>query len=247
MNAVAVALGVCPDLKQALQPSTLSTEPGVLPADLYRAGGQKIHAAVDRGEIETNLTLLRLHNANLQIRIATLDQEANNFRSYKKLNAYLGSTIQGAGTGMQLSKDLTVQHIGDIVGVVGSAASILFALCTAELPRATSVQTAAAMEFLDSFADNNRNLRIPDRVWRYMNAAGGPFLDDMQTAVLNVKALPSAAPSKGMLSGCRVHAHDTKLESISTSMASVEAKLGEMNQAMTRMLQQANAARPPRQ
>jgi hypothetical protein len=83
--------------------------------------------------MEATLTALHVENTLLQMRNLRSEDEAKAFRKFKMLNAFAGSAIQGVGTGLQLDKSIHVQRGGDIIGVVGNAASIFFAVCTAEL------------------------------------------------------------------------------------------------------------------
>ena len=106
VSAVANALGVCDDLNQLLHPSIppefaqpetpkfdeLFTAPGTpRPGALRSDPGrrQRIDEALSRGEIESNLALLRLNNAMLQMQNSELEDEVRTFRRSKILNAFL--------------------------------------------------------------------------------------------------------------------------------------------------------------
>jgi len=132
---------------------------------------------------------------------------------------------------MQLSKSINVQRAGDIVGVVGGAASILLAMCTAELD---VVKTSKpGREILTAFTENNQRRTIPDRVWRYM-AADQQFVADMSKPLLAYTfSAVAPAPERKRLFSCRYNKlDDPKSVDLKKRLAEFEKKIGDMAQGM---------------
>jgi hypothetical protein len=74
---------------------------------------QQIAEAVNRSMLDSNLVLLRAHTAMLELQAATMNAEQRAFRRTKLLNAFLGTTVGAIGSGMQFSRNTSVQHAGD--------------------------------------------------------------------------------------------------------------------------------------
>ena len=247
VNAVASALGICENLKQLLQPAApnRTPQPGQL-SEFFELPGtarpgawrglpgdrQRVDEGINQGGMESNLLLLRVDNARLQIQNSLLVDEAHAFRRSKVLNAWLGTGIQGAGTGLQLSSNISVQRAGNILGVVGGATTIVLAMCTAELDAPAPTKTA--LELVNSVSDQNQRSLIPSALWHYMSK-DDRFLATMGTAL---PAPPSQTKKKKFLS-CRYNKlEDHELAEISNRLTAMEKKIDEMMQAISNMSKQ---------
>jgi hypothetical protein len=144
---------------------------------------------------------------------------------------------------MQLSKALSVQRAGDIVGVVGGVATIVFAVCTAELPDA-SEKAKPGLAVLAPFADENKGdrpeKRIPEHVWRYM-ARDQHFVEDMRQPVVtyhfSTAAVAAAPPPKKKLISCHVNAKpDNAVTDVAKRLSDLEKKIGDMTDGMASLL-----------
>ena len=178
---------------------------------------------------------LRIENAGLQLHIPLLVDEARAYRRSRLLNAFLGTGIQGIGTGLQLTSSKDVQRAGNILGVVGGGLTIVSALCTAELEN-PDPKAKAAIAIIDSVADNNKENLIPASVWGYLrDYTNKDFFDHMQKEALP-KPLPEPNKRKAFLA-CEYNkkGNEEKVEKIEIRLSEINEKLDEINQALVRI------------
>ena len=63
----------------------------------------------------------------------TITDEEKAYRNTKFVNAFLGTSIGMVGSGLQFSKNQTVNYVGDGISVAGGAVTAAFNLCTADV------------------------------------------------------------------------------------------------------------------
>jgi hypothetical protein len=102
-----------------------------------------VSAAATRATLEINRMLLVMERNRSKNLTAQMTAEQKAYRRTKILNAFLGTSIGVVGSGMQFSSSTAVQHAGDGVSVAGGAATILFAVCTADIDVVDSEPTYA--------------------------------------------------------------------------------------------------------
>ena len=105
-----------------------------------------VNFAATRATLEINRMLLVTERNRSKSLIAQMTAEQKAYRRTKIPNAFLGTSIGVVGSGMQFSNSTSVQHAGDGVSVAGGAASILFAVCTADVNVVDSEPTYAASQ-----------------------------------------------------------------------------------------------------
>jgi hypothetical protein len=105
-----------------------------------------VNFAATRATLEINRMLLVMERNRSKSLVAQMTAEQKAYRRTKILNAFLGTSIGVVGSGMQFSNSTAVQHEGDGVSVAGGAASILFAVCTADVNVVDSEPTYAASQ-----------------------------------------------------------------------------------------------------
>ena len=153
---------------------------------------------------------------------------------YKILNAIFGNTLQGIGTGMQLSASTQTQHRGDVIQVVGIATSIFFALCTAS----ADLDPGEAKTLVEFQAQS------ASPVYQYMQLTRPDIVRSLAT-------IPAAGPNKGakhsVLSGCAVTAppevkkSELSRAAVSKDFNELKATIFDFSQAMSAIVNRIDA------
>lgn len=107
----------------------------------------RINVAALRASLDINRVLLQVERERNDEEAAQRAAEKKAYRTTKLLNAVMGTSIGIVGSGMQISRSLTVQHAGDAVSVAGGAVTVFFALCTAELPATSQGKELRSADF----------------------------------------------------------------------------------------------------
>lgn len=242
VQSIATTLKICSELQQVLQVGRNRTpSPGVLQKQGIAPEGQEqktspdesksvqervadlearqhISEAINRALLNSNLVSLQLRDVLIESQIASFNAEQRAYRRTKILNAFLGTTVGAVGSGLQLSKDMSVQRAGDYVSVAGGVITAAFALCTAGIDEKDNPPDNA---FSKALTNDNQEHNVPVDVWSYLREKKA--LEDLAVATA-----PSP-PSKKWLS---CHLKGAPRE---TGFVSRQIALKKVNKALLQM------------
>jgi len=138
------------------QSATEGVAPQAISNDRMMTAVNGITMASTSAMLDINRTLLVLAMARARQQDSEFLAEAKAYKRTKIANAFLGSSIGIAGSGMQFSNSETVQHAGDWVSIAGGAVTVLFAVCT------------AGVDELDTPGDVRLGADLPHTVTAYL-------------------------------------------------------------------------------
>lgn len=129
---------------------------------------------VQQQVVTLNITraVLAINEALLHLQQTKMEDDTAAYNRSKILNAVLGTSIGIVGSSMQFSNNVSVQHAGDAVSVAGGAATVAFALCTAELKQTTKAELETVSNGTVGEYINLMNPALYSRIKKQSSAGG---------------------------------------------------------------------------
>ena len=184
---------------------------------------------------DSNRVRLQVQNVLMTRRVYEAETEIRRYQRTKFLNAFLGTSVSTIGTGLQLNDSVHVQHVGDVMGVVGGGLTAFFNICTADWNVKDDNPEATGLLF-SAFATDDRAQLVPEDVWESLDPATKEKMKRLFTMNQGHTDLPLLHLSCHWGSGPH-YKNDAQLMESVNALQQLDSDLAKVNLTATTLLQ----------
>jgi hypothetical protein len=184
---------------------------------------------------DSNRVRLQVQNVLMARRVFAAETEMRRYQRTKFLNAFLGTSVSTIGTGLQLNNSVHIQHVGDVLGVVGGSLTAFFNICTADWNVKDDNSDATGLLFT-AFGAEDRAQVVPEDVWESLDPATKDQMRSIFAMNQGHTDLPLVHLSCHWGSGPH-YKSDAKLMQSISALQQLDSDLARVNMTATTLLQ----------